>query len=91
MSFRNIIGKTALTNVQSYLSRYTPDQTEDYVQKAFVYYGEVPFLYRVFKPTDVRARKEKGGYKVVSKINVLSVLRRCPESPIIDSPRNFPA
>jgi len=66
MSFRNTIGTTALTNVQSYLTRYTRDQTKDYIQTALVYYGEVPFLYRVFEPTNVRAMKEKGGYKVVS-------------------------
>jgi len=66
MTFRNKIGSTALANVQSYLTRYTADQTEDYVRSALLYYGEVPFLYRVFDPTNVRCSKEKGGYKVVS-------------------------
>jgi len=71
MSFRHTIGTTALTNVQSYLTRYTHDQTEDYVRSAIVYYGEVPFLYRVFDPTNVCSRKEKGGYKVVSMFRPL--------------------
>jgi len=66
MSFRNKIGSTALTNVQIYLTRYTRDQTEEYVHSAFSYHKEVPFLYQVFKPTDVPSHKEKGGYKVVS-------------------------
>lgn len=65
MSIRNKIGRIALMNVQSYLARYTNDQTEEYVRSALVYYGEVPFLYRVFDPTSVRSTKEKGGYKVV--------------------------
>ena len=68
MSFRNNIGNTALENVQSYLTRYTQDQTESYVRSALIYYGEIPFLYRVFNPTNVRATKEKGGYKVVSAL-----------------------
>jgi len=66
MSFRNTIGTTAITNVQSYLKRYTQDETEEYIQSALLYYGEVPFLYRVFDPTNVRSAKEKSGYKVVS-------------------------
>jgi len=66
MSFRNTIGTTALTNIQTYLARYTQDQTEEYVQSALVYHKEIPFLYRVFDPTDVPSAKEKGGYKVVS-------------------------
>ena len=66
MTFRNTIGNTALTNVQSYLARYTQDQTESYVQSAVMYHGEIPFLYRVFEPTDIPVKTEKGGYKVVS-------------------------
>ena len=66
MSFRNTIGTTALTHVQSYLARYTQDKTRKHVQSALIYHGEVPFLYRVFEPTNVCAGKEKGGYKVVS-------------------------
>ena len=61
MTFRNTIGNTAVTNVQSYLTRYTQDQTESYVRSAVMYHGEIPFLYRVFKPTNVSAKKEKGG------------------------------
>ena len=66
MSFRNTIGTMALANIQSYLKRYTQDETEEYIRSALIYYGEVPFLYRVFDPTNVRSAKEKGGYKVVS-------------------------
>ena len=66
MSFRNTIGTTALTNVQSYLTRYTRDEVEDYVRSGLVHYGEIPFLYRVYERTDVRSKVEKSGYKVVS-------------------------
>ena len=66
MSFRNTIANAALTNVQTFLARYTPEKTEEYVQSAMLYHCEVPFLYRVFTPTGVPTRKEKGGYKVVS-------------------------
>ena len=66
MTFQNKISTTALVNVQSYLARYTASQTEDYVRLALLYYGEVPFLYWVFEPTNVHSSKEKGGYKVVS-------------------------
>lgn len=71
MTFRNKVGTVALANVQSYLSRYTRDQTENYVRSALIYYGEVPFLYRVFDPTNVRSSKEKGGYKVVRALHPL--------------------
>ena len=66
MSLRNTIGTTALTMVQGYLTHYDQDQTEGYVRSVLHYYGEIPFLYRVFDPTNVRAKKEMGGYKVVS-------------------------
>ena len=66
MSFRHAISTTALANVQSFLSRYTVDNTENYVCSGLLYYGEIPFLYRVFDPTNVRSGKERGGYKVVS-------------------------
>ena len=69
MSFQNRIGRTALINVQNYLSRYTPEETEAYVHSALIYYGEVPFLYRVFTPTNVPLKKEKGKYKVVSALH----------------------
>ena len=67
MSFRNIIANTALANVQSFLNKYDkPELVEEYVRAGLIYYGETPFLYRVFKPTDVPApkSKERGGYKV---------------------------
>lgn len=73
MTLRNKIGSTALANVQSYLARYTPGETEDYVRSALIYYGEIPFLYRVFDPTNVRSSKEKGGYKVVSTLFLIDV------------------
>ena len=67
MSFRNIIGTTALANVQNFLTRFqTPELIEAYIKAGLFYYGEIPFLYRVFKPTDVPSLKEKGKYKVVS-------------------------
>ena len=62
MTFRNTIGNMAVTNVQSYLTRYTQDQTESYVRSVVMYHGEIPFLYWVFKPTNVSVKKEKGGY-----------------------------
>ena len=66
MNFRHNISTTALTNVQSYLTRFTLEQTESYVRLAVLYYGEIPFLYRVSKPTNVTSKKEKGRYAVVS-------------------------
>ena len=66
MSFRHAISTAALTNVQSFLSRYTQENTEKYIRLGLLYHGEIPFLYRVFDPTDVPSAKEKGGYKVVS-------------------------
>ena len=67
-SFRNIIANVALAKVQSFLKKYGPERIEEYVKAGMIYYGEIPFLYRVFKPTDVPApkSKERGGYKVVS-------------------------
>ena len=73
MSFRNTVGSMAVAQVQSFLSRFkTPELVADYVRKSMIYYGEVPFLYRVFEPTDVRSTREKGGYKVVSTLHSLS-------------------
>jgi hypothetical protein len=65
MSFRNTISTIALTQVQSFFQRFTRPKIEDYVRKATIYYGEVPFLYRVFNVTDVPLKREIGGYKVV--------------------------
>ena len=36
-----------------------------------IYYGEIPFLYQVFTPTNVRSVKEKGSYQVVSRLSLL--------------------
>ena len=69
MSFRNAIAKRATENVQAYLKRFDIEETEAYVASAFSYHGEVPFLYRTFKRTDMKVldlKKEPGGYKVVS-------------------------
>jgi len=43
-----------------------PDKVEAYVRSGMIYYGEIPFLYKSFKPTAVHLKAEKGGYKVVS-------------------------
>jgi len=90
MSFRNTIGRTALTNVQSYLTRYTRDQTKDYVRSALVYYGEIPFLYRVFDATNVRSAKEKSGYKVVCTLCSM-LLGMFKPRVFTGSARNLPA
>ena len=75
--------------MQSYLTRYTYDETEEYVRLALIYYGEVPFLYRVFEPTNVRSVKEKGGYKVVSGLHPPL---HPPDTQISTGPtRNLPA
>ena len=67
MSFRSAIGTTALINVKTFLDKFKkPEQVEEYVKSGLIYYGEIPFLYRVFEPLAVRSSKEKGGYKVVS-------------------------
>ena len=66
MSFRNAISAAALTNVQSFLARFTQDQIEEYVRSKLLYYGEIPFLYRIFNLTNIHSKVEKGGYKVVS-------------------------
>ena len=69
MSFRNCIASAAVINVQKLVARHkTPDLIAEYVRSGMLYYGEIPFLYRVFQCTDVRSRKEKGGYKVVSTL-----------------------
>lgn len=54
-------------NVQTFMRKFkTPELVEEYVKSGLIYYGEIPFLFRVFEPTTVRSSKEKGGYKVVS-------------------------
>ena len=73
MSFRNTIGATALMHVQNFLGAkfgdVGPEQKADLISKhvrvSMLYHGEIPFLYRVFDPTNVTAKKERGGYKVV--------------------------
>ena len=69
MTFRNMIATTALLNVKNFLSLKfkDPERVEEYVRSGILYYGEIPFLYRAFLPSDVPCPKEKGGYKVVSR------------------------
>ena len=68
MTFRNMIGTAALVNVKSFLDKFKdPECVEEYVRSGLLYHGEIPFLYHVFKPSDVPSSKEKGGYKVVSR------------------------
>ena len=68
MSFRNAIAKRALENVQTYMKRFDIHETVTYVTSAFSYHGEIPFLYREFRPTDKlepSRKREPGGFKVV--------------------------
>jgi len=82
MSFRNIIGAEALTNVQVFLKRFKgPEKVKAYVRSGMIYYGEIPFLYKSFKPTAVHLKAEKGGYKVVSGFQSLqanTMMLNCP-------------
>ena len=67
MSFRSVIGTTALINVKTFLEKFKkPEQVEEYVRSGLIYHGEIPFLYRVFKPLTVRSSRERGNYTVVS-------------------------
>ena len=66
-----------MTNVRNFLegkfnsSHDASERIAQYVRSGMLYYGEIPFLYRTFDPTNVRSVKEKSGYKVVSGINLL--------------------
>ena len=46
-----------------------PERIEQYVKLGMIYYGEIPFLYKVFDPMNVRSVKEKSTYKVVSGLS----------------------
>ena len=62
-----MIATTALFNVKNFLDKFKdPERVEEYVKSGLLYYGEIPFLYLAFQPSDVPCLKEKGGYKVVS-------------------------
>ena len=79
MSFRSFIGSAAVIKVQKFMSRYKgPELIEKYVKSNMLYHKDIPFLYRVFKPTEVPSSKEEGGYKVVS---TYLPLNRIPQSP----------
>lgn len=72
MSFRNAIANHAVENVQAYLKKFDAHETEAYVESAFSYHGEVPFLHRIFRPTDTAEpdpRREPGGFKVVRNLS----------------------
>ena len=67
MSFQNTIESTAVMKVQASMQKFeSAGHIEEYVKSSLIYYGEIPFLYHMFKPMDVPSTKEKGGYKVVS-------------------------
>ena len=89
MTFRNLIGTTALVNVKGFLDKFKdPERIEAYVKSGLIYHGEIPFLYRVFEPSDVPSPKEKGGYKVVSRYPSLPTERPRTHS-LLDSQRTF--
>ena len=68
MTFRNLIRMMALVNIKGFLGKFKDlECIEAYVKSGLIYHGEIPFLYCVFKPSDVPSPKEKGGYKVVSR------------------------
>ena len=90
MAFRNVIGTTALVNVKAFLDKFKDaERVEAYVRAGLIYHGEIPFLYRVFEPSDVPSPREKGGYKVVSKFSSLSA-ERLRVHFALDSQRGFP-
>lgn len=65
-------------NTQAFMKKFkSTDLIKGYVKSSLVYYGEIPFLYRVFDPTAVRSSKERGGYKVVSMLNHPSRPMQC--------------
>lgn len=73
MNFRNAIATAALINVKTLLEKFKkPELVEDYIKSGLIYYGEIPFLYRVFEPSAVRSSVERGNYKVVSGFFPLS-------------------
>jgi len=65
MSFRNTIASNAVTSVQAFMMKFkTPELAEGYVKSGLIYYGEIPFIYRMFEPTAIRSSNERGGYQV---------------------------
>ena len=90
MTFRNMIGTTALVNVKAFLDKFKdPERVEAYVKAGLIYYGEIPFLYCIFEPSDVPSPREKGGYKVVSQCLSPSA-EQCGAYISPDSQRTFP-
>ena len=70
-TFCNTIKEATVTNVQIFLETKfdTPEQIEQYVKLGKIYYGKIPFLYKVFDPTNICSMKEKSTYKVVSGLS----------------------
>jgi hypothetical protein len=76
MSFRNTVARRAQENVQAYMKQFDVHKTEAYIASAFSYHGEIPFLYRVFQPTEIvepDLEREPSRFKVVSNSVPLSV------------------
>jgi len=46
----------------------TPELITEYVKAGLIHYGEIPFLYHKFKPTNIPSKQERSGYKVVSAL-----------------------
>ena len=68
--FRNAIGKQGVNHVQTYMRNLDVFEIQEYLDTAFEYYGEIPFLYRKFNVTEevVSTEEERGGVKVVSDL-----------------------
>ena len=50
------IRTAALVNVKSFLDKFKdPERVEEYVRSSLLYHREIPFLYRVFKPSLILA------------------------------------
>lgn len=65
--FRNALAKQGVQSVQNYMRRFDAHEAHEYVNQAFEYHGEIPFLYRKFDVReDVPDANEIGGLEVVS-------------------------
>ena len=85
-----MIRMTALINIKTFLGKFKqPEHIEGYVKLGLIYYGEIPFLYHVFKSLAVHSLKERGGYKVVSLFSPL-VTKKLSTNFLSDSPGGVP-
>jgi len=51
------------------MARYkTPELIVEYVKAGLIHYGEIPFLYHKFEPTNIPSKQERSSYKVVSAL-----------------------